>query len=674
MTDLEDLWESLPTAPAPTTRILARGRAASGLWPAARRSLRPVVALAAVGGAFIAGTLASGSPGGVSAGPTPDAPVPPSLVSFGTDLSPAASCEDLLATYVDRGLGLVSAYGWGQPFYGYAEGFDGRTTLGLPDMANDRALQSNPVAAAPVAGPVAGQANAPATPGTSRVTASETGTNVQEAGVDEPDNAKTDGDVLLRLRDDELITYDVTGERVERLGSLTLRNLEDGEILLTGDTVIAIGGDATSSRSDLTGQRRGTRVQTIDISDPASPAVTAEVTYEAAAATVRQHGDTVRVVLSAGLPDLPFVRPGRRNSEAQALEQNRTLVEESTLTDWLPGYDAGEGRADLLDCANVAVPSPKVGLDTTAVVTFGAAEPTAPTAFGLAGATSIAYESEDRLYLAAGAEDWMCRCVVRGGSSGTSYLFEFALSADGARHVASGEVEGSIRDRWSMDEADGVLRVAVGPSSETGNFNSIVTLERKGDDLVETGRLDRLGVNEQIQSVRWQDDLAIVVTFRQIDPLYIIDLSGEPTLLSELKIPGFSSYLHPLGTDRLIGVGEGPTPGSRRSWGAQMGLFDVRDLTDVRQIDVWNYRAGTQAIAGQDPRAFTWVADERTVLTVIRRGNTGFLSMQRLVDGQLENEMVEVEYGQDVYEVRTLQLPDGRILLVTGEDVEFLDL
>jgi hypothetical protein len=334
---------------------------------------------------------------------------------------------------------------------------------------------------------------------------------------------------------------------------------------------------------------------------------------------------------------------------------------------------------DLLECQNVAVPSAKVGLDTAAVVTFDAGTPTEPSAFGLAGATTIAYESADRLYLASTGDDgWACRCIARGpgpaNGRGTSYLFEFELSDHGAEHVASGEVEGTIADRWSMDEHDGTLRLVVGPSSETANANSVVTLEREGDELVETGRLDGLGRNEQVQSVRWQDDAAIVVTYRQMDPLYVVDLRGAPTLLSELKIPGFSSYLHPLGTDRLIGVGEGLSGDNRRHWGAQMGLFDVTDLTDVKQLDVWHYRSGSRPVAGTDPRAFTWVAGRRTVLTVIQRGRTGSLSIQKLVDGHFENTMVDVEYGADIASVRTLEMPDGRIVLVTGEDVEFLDL
>ena len=131
---------------------------------------------------------------------------------------------------------------------------------------------------------------------------------------------------------------------------------------------------------------------------------------------------------------------------------------------------------------------------------------------------------------------------------GRSRLYAFALADDTATYVASGVVDGVIADRWSMDEHDGVLRVAVGPSQETGNFNSVVTLREDGDDLVEVGRVDELGVDEQIKSVRWFDDLAIVVTFRQVDPLYAGRPDAtrtHPRLLGELKIPGFSEYLHP---------------------------------------------------------------------------------------------------------------------------------
>ena len=97
--------------------------------------------------------------------------------------------------------------------------------------------------------------------------------------------------------------------------------------------------------------------------------------------------------------------------------------------------------------------------------------------------------------------------------------------------------------------------------------NGIVVLDEKDGRLEQVGELAGLGVDEEIQSVRWFDDLAVVVTFRQMDPLYTIDLSDptRPRRLGALKIPGFSAYLHPIGDDRLLGLGQrrhhrGPEP------------------------------------------------------------------------------------------------------------------
>lgn len=667
MTDFEDLWNSLPTVEPPTARILQQGRLRSRTRRPVSRSLLSIGALVALGGAFVAGTLVSTPPGMPGGGPAPR-PGGPSPVAFQADLSPAASCDALLAAYVDRALGQVGAWGWDSPYYPQ----NGRVSAPGPWFNSPVVDTGAALFADDMHGPtvVEGQKGL----GTTRVTAGETGTNVQEDQVDEPDSVKSDGSLLVRLRDDELLVYDVTGSKVRALSSLRLRGVEDGEILLSGDTVVALGADRESARSDRTGLRRGTRVQTISLSDPADPEVTDDVTYAATATSVRQHGETVRIVLSAGLPDLSFVHPRKGLSTKAALARNRAIVRHSRLRDWLPGYDAGSGREDLLECQDVAVPPAKVGLDTAAVVTFSANSPSTPEAFGLAGATTIAYESADHLYLASTPSvGWGCLGCIHtyDGSRGTSYLFQFNLAEDRAVHVASGEVEGTIRDRWSLDESGGELRVLVGPSSETGNFNSIVTFNRRGTRLVENGRLDHLGRGEEIKSVRWQDDLALVVTYRETDPLYVVGLRKKPRIVSKLQVPGFSSYLHPLGSRRLIGLGYGP---GRRGWGAQMGLFGVRDLTRVKRLDVWHYTEGTDPIAAWEPRAFTWLPEHRSVLTVIQHGRAGWLSIQRLSQSQLHNRMLKVEYGEDIAQVRTFGLPDGRVILVTGEHVRFLAL
>jgi hypothetical protein len=547
-------------------------------------------------------------------------------------------------------------------------------------------------------------------PTTVRSTNGETGTNVQEAGVDEPDSVKTDGRTLFRVEGSNLVTYDVTGDEVRRLGSADLRGLADAEILFFRDTVVAIGQQG----GDGSGEGATTELATLDVSAPASPVLTHTVEYDSALVTARLHDGVVRVVLQAGLPDLDFVLPDHRTTEWEAARANQQLVRESSIEEWLPTVSTDGGPAEhLLDCDQVAIPEEGTTLGTIAVVGFDASAPQAPSVTGLAVDTDLAYASPDQLYLATSA--WtsdVIRCfdcmdpmpvpqsdglvpgwlpggtVSRGGGpvgsgvvpggDGTSRLYAFDLEGIDTLFAASGEVDGVIGDRWAMDAYDGVLRVAVGPTGQTGDFNSVVTFRQEDNDLVETGRVDELGVGEDLESVRWFDTLAIVVTFRQVDPLYAIDLTdpASPRLMGELKIPGFSAYLHPLGEDRLLGLGEGPT--QHGQLGAQAGLFDVTDLTEPAQLDVLSYGPDTQALATQDPRQLTWLPDARTVLSVVvdygNASETGYVSVLTLGDGELANRMVPVEHGADATDVRLVPLPDGRVVLVTGDDASFFDL
>ena len=641
MSDLENLWNNLNTGAPPVDDILREGRAQAR--SRARRVLtRPLVlagSVIALVAAFVAGTVvADPSSRRPQAGPSP--------VAFQADLTPAKSCDELLASYRDRGRALVTEWGWGPP---------SSPSRPMPLAAlRDRARDSDVVPQ----------------------TASESGTNVQEAGVDEPDTVKTDGKLVVRLRGDDLVVHDVSGIETARLSSLNLPRFDNGEILLDGDTVVAIGEDTSSARDDTTGLRRGSRVVTVSLAKPSEPEVTSTVTYSSRVISARQRGSAVHLVMSTGLPTLDFTEPqGQAVTRREALAANRRVVERSTLKEWLPTYDAGGGSKPLLDCTGVAIPPDELGLDTVSVVGFNTDEPTTPRAIGLAGATTIAYQSADHLFLAAGPIAWDCRScdaptpLPQGGSGGgTSQVFDFELRGTSAVHVASGEVEGTIADRWSMDESDDILRVAVGPSSETGNFNSVVTFRRKGQELVEIGRIGGLGKGEDLKGVRWFDDLAILVTFRQVDPLYTIDLAdpARPATLGKLKIPGYSDYLHPLSTDDLLGIGYGG------SGGAQIALFDVSDLSDVQRSAVERYK-GAEPIAAWEPRAFTWLPEQKTVLTVLQRGSAGYVAALTVREGKLRSRLTKVEYGEDVSGVRTLGLPDGRVVIVTGEDVRFFN-
>ncbi len=585
-------------------------------------------------------------------------PAGPPIALANADLAPAASCDALLDSYVDRAIDQVGPYGWG----------------GGPIVMFSSDAGSEAVA------PSASSDMARSTVKTSRSTSNESGTNVQEVGVDESDGVKVAGSLLLRLRDGVLMAYDVSGDEPSLLSSTRIDDARgDGWVGDPGGEMVFVDGRAVVLGTSSDGLE--STVTTVDLSDPTSPSVVDATTIRGRASAVRLHGDVVRVVLQNTLPQLDFSSPQGTFGEIRAKLRNRALVRDTTLADWLPTVDG----KPVVDCADVAIPDDdEIALGTTTVLAFDPTTPTTLSTTAVATDSDLSYFSTDRFYLAAGTAPWGswndCIDCGRGVSmpSGTTPIFAFALDGTETTYVASGEVEGTIADRWSMDAVGGSLRVAVGPSSETGNFNSVITLREDGSSLVEEGRVDDLGVDEQIKSVRWFDDLAIVVTFRQTDPLYAIDLSdpAAPRLVGELKIPGFSEYLHPLGEHRLIGIGQDATA-QGMTQGAQAALFDVTDLTDPRQLDVVRYPRDSQAGAGVDPRQFTWLPEQRVALTVVSQGwtgTTGWVSVLSLDDGSMTNRMVEVEHGSDVAGVRLVPLESGKVALVTGEDVSFFSL
>jgi hypothetical protein len=503
-----------------------------------------VAAVAALGTSFVAGMAVAGGPTATPpGGPRTQPPITVPLRLANADLQLPGSCDALLESYVERGVERVGPYGWDSPVLYYAE--DG----GFLSGTDGEAVAES--AAEPVEGRVVEQGS------------SATGTNVQEVGVDEPDVVKTDGELLARVLEEDVVLYDVTRSDPVELSDLDLPSVVDSaELLLAGDSLVVIG---SIENGDAFGD---TRLLTYDVTDPSAPLLVDDREFDATLVSAVQHDDDVRLVLNAGLPDLDFVQPRFWRNGEEAVERNREVVRDSTIEDWLPTvttFDAdGEeaGTAPLLDCASVTVPdTDDAALGTMTVLGFDADDPADTDPLGVATDTRLAYFSPTRMYLATSAwSTWGC-CwdgmpVSGTADDGRSRIYAFELDGTDATYVASGVVDGVIADRWSMDEHDGVLRVAVGPSQETGNFNSVVLLREDGSDLEEVGRVDKLGEGEDIKSVRWFDTLAIVVTFRQVDPLYAIDLTDPeaPELLGELKIPGFSEYLHPISGERLIGL------------------------------------------------------------------------------------------------------------------------
>ena len=248
----------------------------------------------------------------------------------------------------------------------------------------------------------------------------------------------------------------------------------------------------------------------------------------------------------------------------------------------------------------------------------------------------------------------------------------------GRRTRRRGRSAGTVKDRWSFSEHDGRLRVAAElPDAQGPVDNGVLVLAERDGRLVETGRVDGLGRGESIRSVRWFGDLAIVVTFRQTDPLYTVDLADpdRPRVVGELQVPGFSSYLHPVGGGLLVGVGHDATADGS-DLGAQAATFDLHDLSAVRRVDTLGFGPSTDVSAGVDPRAFSYLPDAAGAGhpgAGLGRGGSRFVALRVGADGSLTEtgSWVTRAYGGE--DVRALPLGGGRVALV-GDVVRVVDV
>jgi len=213
----------------------------------------------------------------------------------------------------------------------------------------------------------------------------------------------------------------------------------------------------------------------------------------------------------------------------------------------------------------------------------------------LGGAASTVYMSRTSLYLSV--TKW------EGGFAGDENLWttihKVSVNALDLRPTAAGDVPGTLLNQWAMDELGGHLRVAttVGWQEPTSGVYVLSA------DLAIVGALEGLAPTERIFASRYLGDTLYLVTFRQIDPLFVIDLSvpAEPRVVGELKIPGFSAYLHPYADGRLVGVGQ-------EDGAMKMSLFDVSNPARPAQLDAYIVPHPSWSPALWDHKAFNYFA------------------------------------------------------------------
>jgi uncharacterized secreted protein with C-terminal beta-propeller domain/Ca2+-binding RTX toxin-like protein len=251
------------------------------------------------------------------------------------------------------------------------------------------------------------------------------------------------------------------------------------------------------------------------------------------------------------------------------------------------------------------------------------------------GYNGTIYASANNLYVAG--TDWW-----NGGwwDEPVTSLYKFSLGTDDVELTASGQVPGWIVNQFAMDEQrqvlhnqqDDFLRIATTSRSKGQQENNVFVLQEKGDDLQIIGGVTGLGKSERIYSVRFVGDKGYLVTFRQTDPLFTLDLSDpqSPKAVGELKIPGYSSYLHPIGDQYLIGVGRDADESGRVN-GVQLSLFDVANLRKPKRIATYKFASdpswwsgGTWSAAEWDHHAFSYFPEQQILaLPMFSYRNTG---------------------------------------------------
>ena len=498
-------------------------------------------------------------------------------------------------------------------------------------------------------------------------------TNVQEAGVDEPDVVKTADGRIFALAGGKLHAVEADGLRL--LGSVELQGYGH-QLLLQGDRALVIGhrtGAIAASVAPMPVGEPQTLLAAIDVSDPAAMRVLSSQTVDGTFVGARQRGANVRVVVSSSPAALQNARVAKR------------------ANGWIPSAQVKRRpgarlvRRPLTRCRRVARPARYSGTGMLSVLTVDIAKGLpAVDVDALMTDGQTVYASAERLYVAT--PRWLPEptASTQPPPPGGTTIHSFDASAPGVTaYRASGQVPGHLLNQFSLSEHDGVLRVATTqdpvwwPGETSGESESFVTvLRERGGTLAEIGRVGGLGRGERIYAVRFIGDAGYVVTFRQTDPLYTIGLANPalPRVLGELKILGYSAYLHPVAGDLLIGIGQDADErGMTR--GTQVSLFDVSDLNRPRRLRQRPVGEYSSSEAEQDHHAFLWWEPAKlAVLPVSQQSFTGAIGFR--VGRTAIDEAGRASHGADAdpNPIRRAFVVGGRLFTLSEFGIEANDI
>lgn len=467
--------------------------------------------------------------------------------------------------------------------------------------------------------------------------ASYSTTNIQEEGVDESDVLKSNGTHFFIARGQTVRVVKATPpEELAEVGQIDVGvaveslYLFESKLLVLGQKydagIYGPGGPELMIWPPFYA-KSSVIVAEVDVANPARPKITRQIELDGSIVASRLTGGNLYLVLTI-VPELP-ASPTRLNIMAMTTQQilpkaRRGGVAEP-LVGWEDYYRPGSGD----------------GYYTTAVVTLDAAdiERVLGSVAVMANAGTV-YASTEALYTTDSDHDAL------NNNRETTRIHKFAYDPqNGATYVGSGKVPGRLLNQFSLGENEGHLRVAThvdnweffgfggvgfddvavssgpnqGARAQARNvnepYNAVYVLKAVGDKLEVVGSIEDIAPGEQLYSARFLGQRGFLVTFVRIDPLFVLDLSDptDPKIMGELKIPGYSDYLHHFGEDLLIGVGQSTR---QTPWGGvvpdavQLSLFDVSDWENpklIEQVELGGH--GSYCDVSYTHKAFTFMPD-----------------------------------------------------------------
>ncbi len=456
-------------------------------------------------------------------------------------------------------------------------------------------------------------------------------TNIQEAGVDESDVFKSDGTYFYIADGDTLriVQADPLSALAE-VGRLDLDVYASG-LYLYGSRLIVLAQRYEEYEDGWARPEMmiwppyyvgaGLTVLEVDVSDPAAPELTRQIELDGALADSRLTNDRLILVLTIA-PELPE-------------DPTPLAINMMTLDDVMPKARTRSREREMVQWEHCLHPGNPDGYFMTAVVTLDVAdiETIMHSVVVIAQAGTI-YASTEALYVTDSDYD------ASDDYREMTAIHKFAFDEDGAaQYAASGSVPGRLLNQFSLGEHADYLRAATHVSNPVffgmfdvapvgaadapaaqdiqppSDFNAVYVLGQKGGELAVTGSVENIAPNEDLHSARFLGDHGFLVTFRKIDPLFVLDLSdpADPQVVGELKVPGFSDYLHPVDDTHLIGVGRATVPtedGFDWFQGVQISLFDVSNWSNpsaVEQITLGG--RGSSSEVDRTHKGFTFLAD-----------------------------------------------------------------